>query len=130
MVEKLRSGKWVNQLATAEEVNSKVNEIMGLVTKYHWEKRNIFPYNYPINLVEFLEGAEFYWNCTTSSKRVFLSEINGLIEIINKWVEQEEEPKVTILFVRTNKKGQTKEIPASWLEDYVDAGLAVLVKEN
>ena len=123
-IEKLRTGKWANQLATAEEMAAKVQEIRGYVNKYGWENTNVHPYNYPINIVEFLDGFADYRRCTHMSKQVMLAEINGLIEIINHWIEREEEPKVMIRFLTGKKAGQTKEIPESDVEDYIEIGLA------
>ena len=126
-IDTLRTGKWANQLATAEEMAAKVQEIRGYVTKYGWENTNIHPYNYPINIVEFLEGFADYRNYTHMSKQTMLAEINGLIRILNKWIEREEEPKVTIRFLTGKKAGQTKMIPASDAQDYIDIGFAEIV---
>ena len=123
-IELLRTGKWANQLATPEEMAEKVAEVRGYVNQYGWEKSNVHPYNYPINIIEFLDGFADYRRCTHMSKQQMLAEMNGLIKIINKWIEREEEPKVMIRFITGRKAGQTKEIPESDVEDYIDCGLA------
>lgn len=123
----LRTGKWASNLATPEEMAAKVQEIRALVAKYGWENTNIHPYNYPINIVKFLDGFADYRRCTHMSKQVMLQEINGLIEILNHWIAREEEPKVTIRFLTGKKAGQTKDIPASDAEAYVEIGFAEIV---
>lgn len=123
-VQTLRTGKWASDLATPEEMAAKVQEIRALVAKYGWENTNVHPYNYPINIVEFLDGFADYRRCTHMSKQVMLQEINGLIKILNHWIAREEEPKVMIRFLTGRKAGQTKAIPASDVQDYIDIGLA------
>ena len=130
MVEKLRTGKWANQLATQEEVEDKVREIMVLVTKYGWENENIHPYGFPINVLKFLEKYETYSLYTHSSKQILLAEINGAIDIFNMWAEQEEEPKVKVRLLTGRNAGKIKEIPASMVGYYVETDLAEIVKEN
>ena len=124
MVEKLRTGKWSSNLATAQEMAAKVEEIREIVTKYGWLETNIHPYNYPVRIEEFLGWFEDYSRCTHSSKQLHLSEINGFIEILNHWIKREQEEKVMIRFLTGNKAGQTKAIPASDVEIYVECGLA------
>lgn len=123
-VQTLRTGKWASNLATAEEMKAKVQELKAIVNKYEWEKTTIAPYGYGVRIEEFLTWFEDYGRCTHSSKQLHLSEINGFIRIINKWIEREEEPKVMIRFLTGKKAGQTKEIPASDAEDYIAIGLA------
>ena len=125
-VEKVRAGKWNHQMATAEEMAQKVEEIRGLVTKYGWLKTNIHPYGFGVEIEEFLGWFDDYNRCTASSKHLHLSEINGFIDILNHWLEVEEEEKVTIRFLTGNKAGQTKDIPASLAEDYIEIGFAEL----
>ena len=126
-IETLRTGKWASDLATAEDMAAKVQEIRGYVAMYGWENTNVHPYGYAINIVEFLDGFADYRNYTHMSKQTMLAEINGLIRILNKWIEREEEPKVTIRFLTGKKAGQTKEIPASDAEAYVEIGFAEIV---
>lgn len=123
-VETLRAGKWNHQMATVEEVAAKVEEIRALIDKYGWLNRNVHPYGYPINIQTFMVNFRHYREYTPSSKHIMLAEINGLIKIINEWIKQEEAPKVTIRFLTGKHKGETKEIPEEWVEDYIDCGLA------
>lgn len=123
-VETLRTGKWASDLATAEEVKAKVQEIREIVTKYGWLDTEIHPYRFGIRVEDFLGRFKDYSRCTHSSKQIFLAEINGFIDILNHWIEREQEEKVMIRFLTGNKAGQTKAIPASDVEMYVECGLA------
>lgn len=125
-IEKVRAGKWNHQMATAEEMAQKVEEIRGLATKYGWLDYHIAPYGYGVKVEEFLGWFDDYDRCTASSKHLHLSEINGFIDILNHWLKVEEEEKVTIRFLTGNKAGQTKDIPASLAEDYIEIGFAEL----
>lgn len=126
-VQKVRAGKWNHQMATAEEMAAKVEEIREIVTKYGWLDTKIAPYGFGVRIEEFLGWFKDYDRCTASSKHLHISEINGFIEILNHWLEREAEPKVTIRFLTGKKAGQTKEIPASDVEAYVEIGFAEIV---
>lgn len=124
MVEKLRTGKWSSDLATAEEMAAKVEEIRRLVSKYGFINRSVHPYGYAIGIDKFLAGFKDYSRCTHSSKQIMLAEINGFIPILNHWIDVEEQPKVIVRFITGKHKGEIKEIPESYVRDYIDCGLA------
>ena len=129
-IELLRTGKWASDLATAKEMTEKVQELRAYVIKYNWGEDSIHPYGFPVKINEFLGWFKDYEQCTHSSKQLHLSEINGFIKIINSWIRTEEEPKVRIRLLTGNHKGEIKEIPQSFVEDYIDCGIAALVKEG
>lgn len=120
----LRTGKWANQLATAEEVAEKVAEVRELVNRYGFTDRTIHPYGFAIKMDDFLAGFEDYRRCTHSSKQISIAEMNGFIEILNVWIKDAEAPKVAVRLLQGRHKGEVKEIPESYLEDYIDCGLA------
>ena len=120
----LRTGKWANQLATAEEMAEKVAEVTELVNRYGFMNRTVCPYGFVIKMEDFLAGFEDYRRCTHSSKQISIAEMNGFIEILNVWIKEAEAPKVAVRLLQGRHKGEIKEIPEMWLEDYVDTGLA------
>ena len=126
-MEKLRNGKWLSDKATAEEMKNAVDVLRGFVKLYGWEGRDIHPYGYGINIVKFLDGFDGYERCTPASKSIKIQEINGFIDIVNVWIQQEQEEKVTIRMLKGNHAGECKEVPASFAEDYIDCGLAEVV---
>lgn len=126
-IKTLRTGKWASDLVTAEEMAQKVEEIRGIVTQYGWLKNRIHPYGYGVKVEEFLGWFDDYNRWTESSKHLHLSEINIFIDILNHWLEREQEEKVTIRFLTGSKAGQTKQIPASDAEMYTECGFAEIV---
>lgn len=117
---KLINTKW--EVAAAKDVKRTLAEIKKLVKTHKWEDRKVYPYNYPINIVEFLEHFEDYENFTKMSKQVALSEINGLIDhAINPWLEYEEKEKVVITL---KKDGSQIEVTEDIAEALIEAGAA------
>lgn len=127
MLEKLRSGKWAHEKATAEEVGAVLEKIRGYVAEYGWEKRKVCPYSYWVYILDFLDSFDGYEHFTSVSKSVALSEINGCIDIVNGWLEKEKEEKVKVRMLTGKKVGLVKEVPASLVDEYVDSGLAEIV---
>lgn len=126
-IEKLRAGKWNHQMATAEEVAQKVEEMRAMVEKYGFGDYPCNPYSFNVKTSEFLGWFEDYGRCTAGSRHQMLAEINGFIPILNHWIEQKEEPQVKIRLLRGNKAGTIKEVGKSLAEDYVDGDLAEYV---
>lgn len=126
-VEKLRAGKWNHQMATTEEVAEKVAEITAIVEKYGFGDTEIHPYSFGIKINDFLRGFKDYGRCTTGSKHQMLAEINGFIPILNHWIEEEEEPKITIRLIRGKHTGEIREVAKSTAEDYIDLEMAEYV---
>lgn len=80
------------------QVQSTVKAIRKLINKYNWQDRVIHPYSFGINVVKFLDPFDDFMNYTYISKCQMIDELNGFINIVNKWIEQENEPKVTIIY--------------------------------
>ncbi len=117
---KLVNSKW--EIAAAEDVKRTLEEIKKLVKAHGWEGRKVYPYNWGINIMEFLEHFESYDNFTLMSKQVALSEINGLIDhAINPWLEYEAREKVTITL---KKDGKQMEVTEDIAEALIEAGVA------
>lgn len=110
------------EIAAAEDVKKTLDEIKELIAKYKWENMKVYPYSYPINIVEFVNSFEDYERFTYDSKQVALSEINGLIEhCINPWLEYENKPKVKVWLKKEGKFLKTTDEMADIL---IEAGLA------
>lgn len=122
-VEKIRNGKWREDIATAEEFESAVNEIKSVVSKYGWGDRLVHPYGYAVKINALIKQWADYEKFSFSSKKIMISEMNGLIDILNKWEEQADEPKVKVIF----QNGNVVSVPASYVEDYVACGIAEVV---
>ena len=121
-MEKVRNGKWKDDIATAEEFESAVTEIENVISRYGWGDRLIHPYGFAIKISKFIKNWKDYESFSFSSKKIMISEINGLIDILNKWEEQENEPKIKVTF----QNGNVVSVPESFLEDYIDLGAKLL----
>ena len=123
-IEKIRTGKWADDIATAEEFKGAVNKISEAVNRYGWGKKVVFPYGWETTLEEFITEHDIddFDRYTISSKRALIAEVNGLIGILNVWLEREEEPKVAVML----KSGKIKNIPESDVEDYVLMGATII----
>lgn len=126
-MEKLRNGKWKTDIATKEEFYKVVNQVKEVVEKYNWGEKVIHPYSWGIKINDFVNGWKDYERCTFSSKRILILEVNGLIDILEHWVKIEEEEKITVKLIGGNKDGEIKQFPKSFVEDFIDCGLFVVV---
>ncbi len=86
MVTKLRNGRWSETRATAEEFNSKIAELKSIVSQYGFGDWIIRPYSFNMTVNEFLEGYDDFDKCSFPSRGVMISEVNGFINILNKWL--------------------------------------------
>lgn len=120
-MEKVRIGKWAEDIATAEEFESAVAEIKAKIEQYGWADRIVHPYGCAERVGDMVNTWEGYVDFTLSSKQIMVKELNGLIDILNKWEEQENEPKAMI-----QVNGKVKEIPQSFIEDYMLLGATLV----
>lgn len=110
------------EVAAAEDVKKTLDEIKELIAKYKWENMKVYPYSYPINIVDFVNSFDEYDNFTYSSKQIALDEINGLIEhCVNPWLDYENKPKVKVWLKKEKKYMETTEEMADIL---IEDGLA------
>ena len=95
--------------ATQAEAIARVAEVKGIVEKYGFGDRYVYPYSAPE--IVYKEVARYEnWvsdldECTRDSRYYVLQHINGFIDILNKWIEyadkRKEEPKVEVI-IRCN----------------------------
>ena len=117
----------LDRFAKAEEVNAKVKEILEVAGQYGWLDKRVMPYGYGVSIKD-LMNYEDYAKYSRTSQQIIKAEINGLIDILNIWLEQEKEEKV----VMRMPKGSNvlfKRVPISLVDDYIALG-AVLVKDG
>lgn len=124
-MEKLRNGKWSHQKASAEEVAQVVEEIKAMIAKYGWEERTVRPYSYSMTLKELVEsdGWNNFKHYNASSRQLIISEINGVIEMLNIWEAQESEEKVTVRLINGNEITY----PKSVADELIEIGMAEAV---
>lgn len=122
-MEKLRSGKW--NMATSEEFAKAVEWVRETVRRYNWQDKVIRPYSFAEKVEDFIysDGWTNYEQYTGSSRRLLISEVNGMIEILEHWIATEEEEKVTVRIIGGNKDGQIEQMPKSMVNMFLDSGL-------
>lgn len=128
-MEKLRNGKWKTDIATKEEFNNAVAEIRAIVAKYNWQDKIIHPYAFATKIGDFINGDGWtnFHQYTFSSKQILIDEVNGLIDILNHWVELEEEEKIAVRIIGGNKDGQIEKLPKSFVAQFLECGMMELV---
>lgn len=124
MIEKMKNGKWENAIVTPEAFDRKVDEISEVIDRFGFNDRKVCMYSTWETVDKLLEGWKDYEQCTFSSKKVLISEVNGFIKIMNAWIEYEQEPKVNVRF----ENGNIKAVAESTAKDYVKCGLADFIQ--
>ncbi|MBO6304851.1 MAG: hypothetical protein J6M62_07245 [Selenomonadaceae bacterium] len=71
------------------QVQATIETIEGLIEKYKWHDRKIYPYSFGINVVKYLDPFKDFESYTYMSKKHMIYEINFFIDIVNKWIERE-----------------------------------------
>ena len=112
----------LSDTATAEVVNAKVKEVLNIAIEKDWADKRVFPYGYGVSIRQLLKYDD-YAKYTNGSKAIIRAEINGLIEIINAWIEQDNEGYVAVTL-----KGKIKAIPRRFLDDYLEMGAKLIVE--
>ena len=115
----------LDRYAKPEEVRAKVDEILKIAGQHGWLDRRVMPYGYGISIRDMMDYPQDFSKYTSTSFHIVKAEINGLIDIMNIWLEQEAEEKATVKM----PNGIVKTIPISCVDDYIELG-AVLVKEG
>lgn len=92
MMNKIRTGKWADELATKEEFRKAVEEITDTVIRNNWSDKNVYPYGHKENIMKFIQSwdVDGYQKYSVSSKQIMIKEVNGLIDILNNWMDMKE----------------------------------------
>lgn len=98
-MKKLKNGRWKHQKATNEEIRKTLDEMKSVVDTYGWELEKLSPYGYDIKIGDLLKSWEAFDKCTSMSKEIMISEINGTIEILNHWVSLKKENQVNVTLI-------------------------------
>lgn len=104
-----------------------IKKVRGIVDKYGWEDKTVSPYGFSVSVGDILKTAEEYKNYTADGRDIIGAEIEGLLRILEKWVEFEEAPRVKVRLLSGNNAGAIKDVNSGLAEDMVAANLAVYV---
>lgn len=105
----------------AEDLQAKAQEVLQVAKEHGWLDKRVMPYGYGIRIEEFMTYPADMKCYTTTSRQIIKAEINGLIDIMNVWLERAAEKHVTVLL----PKGGEVKVPMSCLEDYLELGAVV-----
>ena len=131
-MEKLRTGKWASDLATAAEVKAFREEARAIVAKYGWEDRTVAPYSRyepVLDIVNYAcdkDGADTYDNSTHSSKQLIIAMLNGLVPILNAWEKNHLDLEANGIQMRL-KGGKITKVFPEFVDFYLESGMAELI---
>jgi len=115
----------LNKIINSKTAHEFVEEARAMVKKYGWEEKTVRPWeNVSVKVTEIIDQIADYDNCSCDSKFYLQDYANGLVNILNKWEEFENEPKIKIMY-----KGETFTVIKSIAEDLVRAG-AIIIEEE
>lgn len=121
MLEKLNTGKFQKDLATAEEVKGFVQKANEMVIKYHWQKRTVCPWGRPEKITRMLDYISDFPQSTFSTKQLLISLANGLADVLNNWERVELKSGLAIKFL---SNGEVVSVPREYAELYISLGIA------
>ena len=134
-MEKLRTGKWASDLATAEEVKSFREEARAMIAKYGWEDRTVCPYSREEPILDIVNyacdrnGTDTYENSTHSSKQYIIAMRNGLVSIMNAWEKNHFDLETNGVQMRLKSGKITKVLPEV-VDFYLECGIGELIGEG
>ena len=125
-MERLSNKKF--QMASAEAVATTVAEIKAICEKYNFWDREASPYSFRMTVRELVEskGWTDFSQYTYDSKQIIISEINGFMDILEHWVEYQNQEDVKICYLQGKKIGQTELVKKSFAELLVETKMAEL----
>ena len=112
----------LNKIVNSKTAHEFVEEARAMVKKYKWEEKTVRPWeNVSVKVTEIIDQVADYDNCSCDSKFYLQDYANGLVNILNKWEEFENEPKVKIIY-----NGKNLTVTKSIAEDLVRMGVTVV----
>lgn len=118
MLKELRNGKFIQNIATPDEVKAFVKEAEGMVNKYGWQDRTVTPWGYAEKVTKTISYISDFGRCTFSSKQMLITLANGLAKVLNAWEEQE----LTGVELRSVKTGKVVKVDPAMVELYLENG--------
>lgn len=119
MLKKIEGRYWWNS-----QMEQFIEEADKMVEKYDWKERTVSPYGWAMKVTRVIDELRDFTNCTEGSREYLVALANGLADIMNKWEEHEQEPKVR---VRVVGSGKEFDMCADMVESFVEEGLVEVV---
>ena len=118
MLKELKNGKFIQNIATTEEVEAFVKEARHMVNHYGWADRTVTPWGYVEKVTKTINDIADYRRCTFSSKQMLITLANGLARVMNAWEQQE----LTGITLRSIKTGKVVKVDECIVDLYLDNG--------
>ena len=115
---------------TAEEFKKASQELIDTCVEYNFMERTIHPYSFNMTVAELVKGWKDYDHCSRSSKNLMQDEYEGLAEIVQHWVEVENERTVAVIITDGKHKGEVRIYHESVAKDFVECGFAEYVDDS
>lgn len=112
------------KIFTDKDIKAKIEEIRRACIEYGFMDCKVMPYGYGITVQRLIDGWSGYENSTSDSKQIVRAEMRGFIDILNRWMDFENEERVTVTYLAGKKEGQTEAIQKSLAEMLIHDGFA------
>ena len=111
---------------TNQEFRNSRDEVIAKCEKYGFMEREVFPYSFKMTVMELVDKWKEFDSYSYQSRSIFKSELKGFLPILDRWVEFEQEPEVTVKMLVGKYTGKVKTVKQSIADDYIECGMAVL----
>lgn len=108
----------------SEEIKNVIRLLKEADKEINFFDKKVCPYSFPVKVREIVADAENFDRCSYCSKCIIRDELNGLIDIVNHWIDLYNEPKITIIYIKNNK---VKNVSKSTAEELVYIGIAKIL---
>ena len=115
-IQKVETLKTEDMMRTLMQIK-KANEVMDFFDTM------VHPYSFAIPVKQMVKSAEDFPYCDKTSKQILRAEINGLVDIINHWIEVYNEPRILVRYLAGKKIGLIKPLAKSVAEELIECGL-------
>lgn len=103
------------RIPTDEEFIRWSDDAAALVSKYNWEDKKVWPWNFPMSVVSIIDQVRTAPICTYGSKVECYLLAKGLTDILNAWEKTELEG----ITLKNLKTGKTFKIEKDFAEEII-----------
>lgn len=109
---------------SADNVRDLVIDLKRIVAKFGWENEVVHPWaGCPMKIGKIIEDISSYKNCTNGTKEYLVDMANGLVRILNAWIEHEKNG----VWVRILESGKMAKVEKDFAEELVKMGRCEIV---
>ena len=102
----------------------KIKEVRKVCKEIDVNEVEVMPYNHKIKVKDLVDDIdEGFRHCTYLSRQLLRSELNGLIDTLNCWIDTFNEPRVEVEYLEGHKVGQRRFVAESVADELEYVGL-------